>query len=130
MRIFSYILAADDGAAPNPFWGYCTLAICKPVIRRVAQKDDWVVGIGPAGKPIHGKLIYAMKVEKPLPLDQYFRDPRFRKKKPAMASRDLRRRVGDTVNVDKYRCFPFASPSHKVDYFKLDHVRRWRKVNW
>ena len=43
-NLFSYVLRYDDGAAPNPFWGTCTLAICKPAIRRKANLGDWVVG--------------------------------------------------------------------------------------
>ena len=44
--LFTYCIPIDDGAAPNPYWGICTLVICKPVIRRVANVGDWVVGIG------------------------------------------------------------------------------------
>jgi hypothetical protein len=44
--LFTYCIPYDDGAAPNPFWGLCTLAICKPSIRRVAKEGDWVVGTG------------------------------------------------------------------------------------
>ena len=36
-RLFTYCILVDDGAAPNLFWGVCTLAICKPAIRRAAQ---------------------------------------------------------------------------------------------
>ena len=43
-RLFSYTIPIDDGAAPNPFHGMCTLAICKPGIRRVAKKGDWIAG--------------------------------------------------------------------------------------
>ena len=97
MKLFSYVLSVDDGAAPNPFWGWCTLAICKPIIRRVAQPGDWIVGIGPAHKPTRGKLIYAMRVEEVLPLDEYFNDPRFQKKKPQAGAKDSRSGVGDNV---------------------------------
>ncbi len=97
MRLFSYVLVVDDGAAPNPFWGYCTLAICKPAIRRVAQAGDWIVGIGPARKPTHGKLIYAMRVQEQLPLERYFHDGRFQIKKPDASSADHRRHVGDNL---------------------------------
>ena len=47
MRIFSYALRYDDGAAPNPFWGICTLAIRKPSIRLAAEVEDWIIGLGP-----------------------------------------------------------------------------------
>jgi hypothetical protein len=69
-RLFSYVLRKDDGAAPNPFWGVCTLAICKPVIRRTAEVDDWVVGTGskraPDGRDLSGTVVYAMRITKKL----------------------------------------------------------------
>lgn len=70
-RLFSYILRYDDGAAPNPFNNMCSLAICKPKIRSVASIGDWVVGLGskPSGKS--GYLIYAMYVERVLPMKDY-----------------------------------------------------------
>lgn len=40
MKLFSYIVTHDAGFAPNPFWGYCTLACCKPAIRRTANVGD------------------------------------------------------------------------------------------
>ena len=57
-RLFSYTIPSDDGAAPNPFHGQCTLAICKPSIRRVAKKDDWIAGLGSKmpGAEIRGTL--------------------------------------------------------------------------
>ena len=50
--LFSYVVAHDGGSAPNPFWGVCTLVICKPDIRRVAQIDNWIVGTGCKDTPI------------------------------------------------------------------------------
>ena len=38
MTLYSYTVAADTGFAPNPFHGFCTLACCKPGIRRTAQE--------------------------------------------------------------------------------------------
>ena len=29
-RLCSYVVRHDKGLAPNPFWGYCTLAVCTP----------------------------------------------------------------------------------------------------
>ena len=29
MRLFAYKMTHDTGFAPNPFWGYLTLATCK-----------------------------------------------------------------------------------------------------
>ena len=35
-RLFSYVVRYDYGFAPNPFEGCCTIATCKPQIRRAA----------------------------------------------------------------------------------------------
>ena len=43
-HIYSYVVAHDTGAAPNVDGGICTIAICKPAIRRNAQEGDWIVG--------------------------------------------------------------------------------------
>jgi hypothetical protein len=80
VRLFSYIVASDSGLAPNPFWGSCTLAVCKPVIRRTAEIGDWVVGLSP--KASGNRLVYAMQVSEKLPFDAYFADARFERKKP------------------------------------------------
>jgi hypothetical protein len=69
-KIYSYVLKIDDGAAPNPFGGVCTLTICKPVIRRKSSVGDWVVGTGSKNAilsdgTIHDfskYLVYAMKI--------------------------------------------------------------------
>ncbi|WP_225761747.1 hypothetical protein [Acinetobacter sp. Marseille-P8610] len=34
MKIFSYVVSRDFGFAPNPFFNFCTLATCKPKIRK------------------------------------------------------------------------------------------------
>lgn len=79
-RVYLYILSVDAGFAPNPFHGWCTLACCKPVIRRGASPGDWVVGVTPG--PDGHRLAYAMKVSEVLGLAEYWRDPRFRSKRP------------------------------------------------
>ncbi|WP_259016597.1 Nmad2 family putative nucleotide modification protein [Emticicia fluvialis] len=70
-KIYSYVLRLDDGSAPNPFGGICTLTICKPVIRRTARVGDWVIGTGSKNvviekgtRPIDfsDSLVYAMKI--------------------------------------------------------------------
>ena len=35
-RIHSYVVRYDSGFGAQPFYGYCTLATCKPSIRRGA----------------------------------------------------------------------------------------------
>jgi hypothetical protein len=86
MAYFSYKIEHDFGLAPNPFGSYCTLAVCKPSIR--ANKNlaigDWIIGTGSVKlKRLH-HLIFAMKVEEKITLDQYWNDIRFQYKKPVI----------------------------------------------
>ena len=62
LKLHSYIVKIDDGFAPNPFYGFCTLATCKPNVRSVAQIGDWVLGTGASGNKRSGTLVYAMRV--------------------------------------------------------------------
>lgn len=84
MRLFSYVVARDFGFAPNPFEGFCTLATCKPEIRRMATVDDLVIGTGSAERKRAGYLVYIMKVTEVSTFDDYWYDPRFASKKPNM----------------------------------------------
>ena len=95
LRLYSYIVSHDTGFAPNPFWGYCTLANCKPVIRRTAQIGDWLVGLSP--KCAGNKLIYAMKIEEVLPYCAYFGDGRFAAKIPDYTKGTVVCKCGDNV---------------------------------
>lgn len=100
--LYTYCIPFDDGAAPNPFWGTCTLAICKPVIRRNAQVGDWVVGTGSRSSPVgdaSGRVVYAMKVTSTMSMAEYdaWTQQRLLIKVPAWRSRDHRRRLGDSI---------------------------------
>ena len=83
-RIHSYVVRYDSGFAPNPFYSYCTLATCKPSIRRSADIGDWVVGSGSNDRSVRrgGHLVYAMRVTEAMTFDEYGLDPRFESKKP------------------------------------------------
>jgi hypothetical protein len=82
-RIFRYVVRYDAGSAPRPFGGYCTLAVCKPAIRRVAKKGDWVIGFRSRSP---GEVVYVMQVAEVIPLGQYWRDRRFRDRRPGASS--------------------------------------------
>lgn len=66
-QLYTYIVAYDAGSAPNPYHGICTLAICKPVIRRTACPGDIIVGLAPGGV----RIVYAMVVDDSIPWDDY-----------------------------------------------------------
>jgi hypothetical protein len=102
MKLYSYTLRYDDGAAPNPFWGVCTLAIRKPSIRLAAEVEDWIVGLGSAKSPIgdiSDHVVYAMKVTSKMTLEEYdqFCKTFVIKKKPDWRNRDYRMRMGDCI---------------------------------
>ncbi|TGN95621.1 hypothetical protein [Burkholderia sp. USMB20] len=84
MTLFSYVVARDYGFAPNPFGQCCTLATCKPDVRRFAQVGDWVVGTGSASNNRAGYLVYAMQVSETMTFDGYWNDPRFQYKRPSL----------------------------------------------
>ena len=83
-NLLSYIVRYDSGFAPNPFHGYCTLATCKPRIRRYANVADWLVGTGSNSRTVRrgGYIVYAMRVTEILSTQRYWADPRFQAKKP------------------------------------------------
>jgi hypothetical protein len=92
MVVYSYLIEHDLGLAPNPFGRYCTLAVCKPDIRKskVLAIGDWIIGTGSkaieeaTGKKLVGKLIYAMEITEKISLEDYWEDFRFQYKKPIM----------------------------------------------
>jgi len=79
MKIYSYVLKIDDGAAPNPFGGVCTLTICKPKIRKLSSVGDWVIGTGSKNAKLSDGstqdfsncLVYAMKISEKKYLKKY-----------------------------------------------------------
>jgi len=114
-RLFTYTIPVDDGAAPNPFQGMCSLAICKPGIRRVAKAGDWVAGLGSKNSPsgnLSGRLVYAMHVEEVLSLREYdYQAPkRWPHRVPDVNSADLPKRLGDCI-YDYSQDPPLQRPS-------------------
>src|SRR5690349_13718477 len=110
MRLHSYVVARDFGFAPNPFFGVCTLATCKPRIRSTAEIGDWVVGTGSKTQNRHKKLVYAMLVTEAMTFDSYWRDPRFQLKKP---------------NLRASKKFAFGDNI----YHRVPSTCRWRQEN-
>src|SRR2546427_5460099 len=96
MRLYSYVVAHDHGFAPNPFWGHCTLATCKPRIRLRAAPGDWVIGTGSTRAVGKGRLVFAMGIKEKLPFNSYNAARRFAKKKPRH-DKDIRLICGDNI---------------------------------
>lgn len=96
MKYYSYVIPRDYGFAPNPYFGYCTLATCKPRIRKGAQKGDWIAAYGAANTEFYEKLVVLMKVEETLTFDGYWNDPRFKNKRPVF-NRGISYMYGDNI---------------------------------
>lgn len=96
MKLYSYVVARDYGFAPNPFHGVCTLATCKPQIRKQAEVGDLIVGTGSARYGLADRLVFVMKVAEALTYDEYWRDPRFRSKRPDLTG-SLKQAFGDNI---------------------------------
>ena len=96
MRLYSYIVRRDYGFAPNPFHGFCTLATCKPQIRRTAQVRDWILGTGSAEHGLAGHAVFAMRVDEALTFDEYWSDPRFARKRPDLRG-SRKHQFGDNI---------------------------------
>lgn len=96
MRLHSYVVKIDDGFAPNPFYGYCTLATCMLKIRRHAAVGDWIVGTGSKQKNRQGSLVYAMRITEKIIYDSYWQDPRFEDKRPSLFQ-SVRKSRGDNI---------------------------------
>lgn len=77
----SYVVTTDTGFAPNAGGGYCTLATCKPRIRRYAHTGEWVIGT-PSKSDGQEQLTYLTRVDEAMTYDEYYRDGRFEMKKP------------------------------------------------
>jgi hypothetical protein len=93
MKLSAYIVRVDSGFSPNPFGRHCTLACCKPTIRRSAKIGDIIIGSGSARYGLSGRLVYAMRVRDVLPYQNYWKT--FRYKRPSERT-EIRTR-GDNI---------------------------------
>ena len=86
MGLFAYKMTHDTGFAPNPFWGYLTLATCKPKIREHKRPGDWFAGF--TSRELCGdrvgdeRLVFLMQIEDKMALANYFHDRRFQSRIP------------------------------------------------
>jgi hypothetical protein len=95
-RIYTYVIEHDLGFAPNPFHKICTLAGCKPRVRKYAQERDYVIGTAAADTKKSGHLSYWMRISKIVTFDEYWRNPLFLPKRPDMWAGRMYR-YGDNI---------------------------------
>ena len=118
MRLYSYVVEHDLGFAPNPFFGYCTLAACKPDIRKAAKEGDYIVGTGTKHNDMTYAILYWMRVTEILDIDNYWAEGRFRRKRPLMngsvaqqyGDNIYRSEIGEIVQIDSFHSQPNGVP--------------------
>lgn len=113
MKIHSYVVARDYGFAPNPFNGFCTLATCKPIIRKSANIGDIVIGT--RASPREYEIVFFMKISEILTFEQYWNDPRFENKKPNLYS-GKKQAFGDNIYHKDLNENWIQEDSHHTDY--------------
>ena len=132
MDIYSYVVRYDSGFAPNPYYGYCTLATCKPEIRKAAKINDWVIGVGSASQKIKqgGRLVYAMKISEVLNFNKYFNDPRFQNKKPIING-SMKQVRGDNIYAKENKHWSQLNSFHSQEDGSpnSDHIKKDTKVD-
>ena len=86
MKLYSYTVVSDNGYAPNPTGGVCTLAYCMSTMRRTVQAGDYVVGL--AGSEYRKRVgaewpgypvIYAMRVTDVIGFEEFRLNARYRR---------------------------------------------------
>ncbi len=131
MTYYSYVIPRDYGFAPNPYFGYCTLATCKPVVRRVAQVGDWIAAYGSAVHQLNGMLVFLMRIQETLTFDEYWQDSRFRCKRPVF-NKSVTYMYGDNIYHHVNGNW-VQEPSHhslpdRINYNNLNRDTRTNRV--
>lgn len=102
--LYSYLMTNDSGFAPNPFFGYMTLANCKPSLRKIStisreaiREGIFVAGFtskslyerinkNPFNEP---RLVFIMKISEKLTYENYWKDNRFQQKIPPVLGQEI-----------------------------------------
>ena len=129
--LYGYVIVRDYGFAPNPFYGICTLATCKPKIRDNANVGDWIAAYGGQYTPVCGKLVYLMKVEKTMTYDEYWACKDFDCKKPCF-NKSLKCCYGDNVYHTEAGQWVQENSHHSyengINYNNLNHDTQTDRV--
>ncbi|NQX97229.1 MAG: hypothetical protein HRT73_05015 [Flavobacteriales bacterium] len=135
MNYFSYKIEHDFGLAPNPFGGYCTLAVCRGQIRANKRLEigDWIIGTGSralehlSGLDCLHHIIFAMKLEEKITFNEYWQDPRFQYKIPELNG-SLVQMYGDNIYHQDTESNEWiqANSAHSLESGEanIDHVNR------
>lgn len=76
-KVYFYKLTADNGGAPCVHDGLLSLAICKPMIRSTAERDDLIFGFAANSLHSDNRLIYIALVTEKILDGRYYVEERF-----------------------------------------------------
>ncbi|MDD2635505.1 MAG: hypothetical protein PHW82_08405 [Bacteroidales bacterium] len=128
MKYYSYVVARDFGFAPNPFGRHCSLATCKPRIRKNANIGDWIFGITPKVKDSGNKLVFAMKVTQKITFNEYWYSHDFQYKKPVLNG-SLKQMYGDNIYyMDEFNNWNQADSHHSKENGETNYDNLKRDV--
>lgn len=73
-KVYVYKLTVEDGGAPCVADNLLSLAICKPIIRQVAEKGSWIFGFAANSLGTHpdNRLIYVARVDEIIAPSAYY----------------------------------------------------------
>lgn len=80
-RIYMYKLTTDNGGAPCVDDNLLSLAICKPIIRRTAQRGDVIFGFAANKLNKENPLIYVAMITDKKENGDYYRDQKYDKRR-------------------------------------------------
>ena len=70
-KLYTYIVACDNGGAPCVEEDCLTIAICKPEIRRKAKVGDMIVGISSRKLGKRKKILFMAKTTEVVSMEEY-----------------------------------------------------------
>jgi hypothetical protein len=122
-RLLVYVVASDTGLAPNVTGGSCTLAVCKPQIRKHAKPEsDWIIGMS-TSKHGANRLIYASSVDERIGYANYWHIPRFHSKRP-----NAENPYGDNFNMIAPMRGAYCTYKQGIHYGNAEKIQRNHSV--
>ncbi len=79
-KFYLYKTTVDNGGAPCVKDGLLTVAICKPAIRRTAEKGDIIIGFAATSLYPDNRVVYIAKVTKKLNGREYYSQQQYAKR--------------------------------------------------
>lgn len=122
MKVWTYVIAVDAGAAPNFQRPATTLTVCKPRIRKHAEKGNLVLAFN--GKKLSPQephsVCWAGIVSEKILLRDYWRDRRFKLKRPGGQQRESERPDNIYKPMGSGRLVQVRNVTHKLRDMRRD----------